>query len=233
MEGDFRFGVEGAKCVISIHSLRMEGDRSLWNWFRPECYFNPLPPHGGRPGKRSHKFVLRSFQSTPSAWRETTGTKNDGFMLVFQSTPSAWRETICAFTFNFSIFISIHSLRMEGDAAVLDSLGSLRYFNPLPPHGGRPGQCVPKLSTMLFQSTPSAWRETKIPLYNYDVAKIFQSTPSAWRETTLYKCFPPSGLVFQSTPSAWRETETASLIVRNHSHFNPLPPHGGRLTDVA
>ena len=35
-------------------------------------------------------------------------------------------------------------------------------------------------------------------------------------------------VIFQSTPSAWRETHA---IVRGRSqlHFNPLPPHGGRL----
>ena len=35
--------------IISIHSLRMEGD-SRFRWFSPlRANFNPLPPHGGRP----------------------------------------------------------------------------------------------------------------------------------------------------------------------------------------
>ena len=34
--------------------------------------------------------------------------------------------------------ISIHSLRMEGDAIVNRPVLVSRDFNPLPPHGGRP-----------------------------------------------------------------------------------------------
>ncbi len=57
--------------------------------------------------------------------------------------------------------ISIHSLRMEGDMAT---------------------SYVPS-GTSLFQSTPSAWRET-IRLYlTVHMESVFQSTPSAWRET--------------------------------------------------
>ena len=37
----------------------------------------------------------------------------------------------------------------------------------------------------LFQSTPSAWRETGSGLANSLRKFVFQSTPSAWRETAL------------------------------------------------
>ena len=124
---------------ISIHSLRMEGDVlfsifiiprrafqstpsawretvaevyfCLWLW-----YFNPLPPHGGRLGTQTEKNRSEVFQSTPSAWRETSDMRK------------------CY----HCIFISIHSLRMEGDCSKL-----LTWRR-------RQG----------FQSTPSAWRET-------------------------------------------------------------------------
>ena len=125
--------------------------------------FNPLPPHGGRPkvlcryckysdisihslrmeGDQTHRQGVpagQSFQSTPSAWRETEitsarlhlvahfnplpphgGRPNPQIVfsasVIFQSTPSAWRETI-AF-----------------------------YFGT---------------QTEKFQSTPSAWRETEV-----------------------------------------------------------------------
>ena len=35
--------------------------------------------------------------------------------MAFQSTPSAWRETVVGVFRIHKIFISIHSLRMEGD----------------------------------------------------------------------------------------------------------------------
>ena len=56
--------------------------------------------------------------------------------------------------------ISIHSLRMEGDTAYPDQTNQGYNFNPLPPHGGRRQRMVYFLQTEIFQSTPSAWRET-------------------------------------------------------------------------
>ena len=80
---------------------------------------------------------------------------------------------------------------------------------------------------IVFQSTPSAWRETahgkcyaiceNISIHSLRMEGdsslpsmmhnplLFQSTPSAWRETPPI-CNIFSDPVFQSTPSAWRET---------------------------
>ena len=103
-------------------------------------YFNPLPPHGGRPLLSTTIFPHNLFQSTPSAWRETYSRQNQKRTAAFQSTPSAWRETRngCA-TIPLNQ-ISIHSLRMEGD----------RYSQ---------SSCF---GVERFQSTPSAWRETTV-----------------------------------------------------------------------
>ena len=84
-----------------------------------------------------------------------------------------------------------------------------------------------KTQTSVFQSTPSAWRETNnlfrrrcdvfisihslrmegdtILSYSDWIQSVFQSTPSAWRETVA--AVPTHwNKLFQSTPSAWRET---------------------------
>ena len=102
------------------------------------------------------------------------------------------------------------------------------HFNPLPPHGGRPQLIFSDLSTpdisihslrmegdlivfvaellaFIFQSTPSAWRETDIT-GEKEIPGAFQSTPSAWRETPSSKWKHLGKKSFQSTPSAWRET---------------------------
>ena len=100
--------------------------------------------------------------------------------------------------------ISIHSLRMEGDGIRHFRKRRSEYFNPLPPHGGRLCHLLPILSHLLFQSTPSAWRETSPPQCDTR-RKQFQSTPSAWRETQLANTIVQV-TIFQSTPSAWRET---------------------------
>ena len=170
----------------------------------------------------------------------------------FQSTPSAWRET--AFTALVSSYrgISIHSLRMEGDAAdrpkrsavkVFQSTPSAwretyclqwwqfrktHHFNPLPPHGGRRRQHldIPDAEDT-FQSTPSAWRETGAE-FSRIPHNAFQSTPSAWRETESRDRYNLAEAKFQSTPSAWRETKSSVRRRTERKNFNPLPPHGGR-----
>ena len=118
MEGDRQRKIRHpATMIISIHSLRMEGDATIV-FTRDLC----LP-----------------FQSTPSAWRETQivsvtqlgmsisihSLRMEGDIgnilppekiMIFQSTPSAWRETCLLLYFLGGFGISIHSLRMEGDS---------------------------------------------------------------------------------------------------------------------
>ena len=55
----------------------------------------------------------------------------------FQSTPSVWRETAQSIATNSDYKISIHSLRMEGDADAEAEARGEGDFNPLPPYGGR------------------------------------------------------------------------------------------------
>ena len=124
---------------------------------------------------------------------------------TFQSTPSAWRETAVLQSPLYGFYISIHSLRMEGDRLVDGFRQTIEGF----------------------QSTPSAWRETPY-LSETHPTQSFQSTPSAWRETIGLALPPSVGSVFQSTPSAWRETRSHCTSSIMPGYFNPLPPHGGR-----
>ncbi len=156
------FDICPANCtMISIHSLRVEGDGRT-------CHREPT----------GHE-----FQSTPSVWRETQqlaqrfhdlsisihslrvegdsqhicakkkkpyfnplppcGGRPDAYERTihgarFQSTPSVWRETYRHTVITCSATISIHSLRVEGDMAEWFKIPTLGDFNPLPPCGGRP-----------------------------------------------------------------------------------------------
>ena len=97
---------------------------------------------------------------------------------------------------------------MEGDSAESVRNSQPANFNPLPPHGGRlagvfqhvqfivisihslrmEGDLVlflPLYISNVFQSTPSAWRETVERDPYYELIELFQSTPSAWRETSI------------------------------------------------
>ena len=162
-----------------------------------QCNFNPLPPHGGRHKHGSQHRGIFTFQSTPSAWRETDIAYHPYRMYAFQSTPSAWRETIRPWCYQrhgqpfqstpsawretliqlatqLKEEISIHSLRMEGDQFVL-LFRDIRnvHFNPLPPHGGRLPCIHFPVGRYPFQSTPSAWRETChsiLPVHSRDIS---------------------------------------------------------------
>ena len=152
--------------AISIHSLRVEGDPALLCRRTRGSHFNPLPPCGGRlVGIRSFPDAL-IFQSTPSVWRETFAfaMSSDAlkhfnplppcggrptpfrsrmtFLLLFQSTPSVWRETHNFRITFLALFISIHSLRVEGDSDRYRRIQNVSYFNPLPPCGGRQQNCT-------------------------------------------------------------------------------------------
>ena len=148
--------------VISIHSLRMEGDNRRFRAIRDPTTFQSTPSAWRETRQCWLSTIGELFQSTPSAWRETRLRVTTIYTLshfnplpphggrltipmfffvpeTFQSTPSAWRETFLPFLNTPTIRISIHSLRMEGDGEKIgDSVGNI----------------------LIFQSTPSAWRET-------------------------------------------------------------------------
>ena len=127
--------------TISIHALRVEGDKSGYRSLRLRSYFYPRPPGGGRPVDEVgfHRDVR--FLSTPSGWRATwlqgvfktdwtisihalrvegdPGIINLIFMRPpqFLSTPSGWRATHYGRDAKRNGKISIHALRVEGDSS--------------------------------------------------------------------------------------------------------------------
>ena len=168
-------------------------------------HFNPLPPHGGR--RPSH--LLRSLHD------------------VFQSTPSAWRETTGSDTSDIGKNISIHSLRMEGDN-IIESCGIVSSnFNPLPPHGGRLVFLYILIHRSKFQSTPSAWRETGVSIPGTVTSFISIHSLRMEGDDLNGRPLPPQSTI--SIHSLRMEGDG-----NNHLqsilpvHFNPLPPHGGR-----
>ena len=169
--------------LISIHSLRMEGDMRCAGVSAGLYNFNPLPPYGGR----LNCLVLPPGHKHFNPLPPYGGRHSDGHISVnktpFQSTPSVWRETPYDPSEAEIGDISIHSLRMEGDflhilispaarrfqstPSVWRETESIRkclcdrvYFNPLPPYGGRPMSKTADAIGIPFQSTPSVWRET-------------------------------------------------------------------------
>ena len=116
MEGD-KSGASGRILLtISIHALRMEGDLLF------HSYTNPL-----------YKFL---------------------------STPSAWRATQRVFYCAFNHIISIHALRMEGDYDTFDSVEDSIVFLSTPSAWRATSGWSATTARHVFLSTPSAWRAT-------------------------------------------------------------------------
>ena len=149
---------------------------------------------------------------------------------TFQSTPSAWRETEEDWSGKaLKVIISIHSLRMEGDASRLRGQPWHDHFNPLPPHGGRLYWITfPQLMQTI--SIHSLRMEgdylggdfaTCLRVISIHSLRMEGDVQSIW----FTSFFSPQ---FQSTPSAWRETLRQPKPSAGSNHFNPLPPHGGR-----
>ena len=137
VEGDtMRSSARGIKS-ISIHSLRVEGDAAIYSKQKIRRYFNPLPPCGGRHIKR---WALTEGEDISI---HSLRVEGDSGILADCLPPS----------------ISIHSLRVEGDV-IRCMLDYVVDFNPLPPCGGRPSYQPAINHNLIFQSTPSVWRET-------------------------------------------------------------------------
>ena len=168
---------------ISIHSLRMEGDRG---------YYAHVNENG---------ISIHSLRMEGDLISMLTG----GNTRTFQSTPSAWRETFSHIAGHNCMNISIHSLRMEGDGLWHKHFGIPEHFNPLPPHGGRQETFWQMVQAKEFQSTPSAWRETRGRHPGHQTTDYFNPLPPhGGRQRKLFLFLDV--IIFQSTPSAWRET---------------------------
>ena len=150
----------GTSHGISIHALRVEGDRVHQGALHSAFHFYPRPPGGGRHTVCKFIGITLLFLSTPSGWRATltmiitalllmnfyprppgggrrqvTGVDNIG--VIFLSTPSGWRATVNPPAWGHASGISIHALRVEGDDPPFTACVAKRNFYPRPPGGGR------------------------------------------------------------------------------------------------
>ena len=205
MEGDSYRISQIAQIVISIHSLRMEGDWSVVPLSPTVGYFNPLPPYGGRLATARNTAQHGYFNPLPPYGGRHISNATTQQDKLFQSTPSVWRETFLPRFSAFVAVISIHS-RLVGHGAPSVLLIFTCNLNPPPPLGGRRPVRPSAISCTRFQSTPSVWRETYGRIDKAGCTEYFNPLPPYGGRQITHELtdIPPA---FQSTPSVWRETQ--------------------------
>ena len=171
---------------ISIHSLRVEGD--LINAMHLNT--SKISIHSLRVEGDWYAFVRLfvsglHFNPLPPCGGRPIRNLHSMIFLTFQSTPSVWRETTTAY----------------GELPVITD------FNPLPPCGGRPLFASIRVPHFVFQSTPSVWRETALPKHR-----------ERRRPISIHSLRVEGDQMF-------------SFGSQPIKHFNPLPPCGGRRKD--
>ena len=214
--------------AISIHSLRMEGDYHYSCTRRSYFHFNPLPPHGGRPADFSFAATSNTFQSTPSAWRETERKRlSYNIDMHFNPLPPHGGRLLCFSTFFAGFYISIHSLRMEGDNLTRRFRQAVYHFNPLPPHGGRRIYISKRIHFIHFNPLPPhGGRLWTTRYYGYgDFISIHSLRMEG--DSPYFAQIPAEEFI--SIHSLRMEGDVSIFNFNNSGrHFNPLPPHGGR-----
>ena len=167
--------------------------------------FNPLPPHGGRRTTSHGRHFVPNFNPLPP----------HGGRRMYEAEKKQ------------EVDISIHSLRMEGDKDLEVSELRPSYFNPLPPHGGRPFFFyIPVYGHFISIHSLRMEGDYPVAFFVY-VVILFQSTPSAWRETVIFHTFFHCFTYFNPLPPHGGRL-LPDLHILPINHFNPLPPHGGR-----
>ena len=109
----------------------------------------------------------------------------------------------------------------------ISSPANFWHFNPLPPHGGRPFSYFFAHSSETISIHSLRMEGDENRTLPSGAATIFQSTPSAWRETPVPRIFPGGKKNFNPLPPHGGRLHRAFMILLT-KYFNPLPPHGGR-----
>ena len=174
---------------------------------RSSTYFYPRPPGGGR--RRPYRFPTwpRKFLSTPSGWRATLPSAS-GFLsfVYFYPRPPGGGRLHADLSQLVKQNISIHALRVEGDAA-------------------ETADSVQKIDISIHALRVEGDGKLGKTVYQHDV---FLSTPSGWRATAHRGARKISRRrdFYPRPPGGGRPSKAAARI--QSADFYPRPPGGGR-----
>ncbi len=170
-------------------------------------HFNPLPPHGGRPNLHKTQLPFRYFNPLPPhGGRQQEERKKARATYHFNPLPPHGGRLIHPFTYHL---IST-------------------YFNPLPPHGGRLDRGHIHTHFIVFQSTPSAWRETGKPGQTRNRPGRISIHSLRMEGDGKAVMFIITDIIISIHSLRMEGDRYYQYNLITDNHFNPLPPHGGR-----
>mgnify|MGYP007033551048 CR=1 FL=1 len=131
----------------------------------------------------------------------------DKTIIEFLSTPSGWRATSKPAGQPSKSPISIHALRVEGDAE-MPAAEPFRHCISIHALRVEGDELAVKRDHRTFAISIHALRVEgdSIRLHGPRHRKAFLSTPSGWRATYRFGCRSMAAIIFLSTPSGWRAT---------------------------
>ena len=215
-------------CVISIHALREEGDKTGTRSIMMQLYFYPRPPRGGRlllcVNARYYKSIsIHALREEGDALSSPSRYPHQYF---YPRPPRGGRPTASGTVQGRKQFLSTPSARRATEPIPAPQ-PDIRHFYPRPPRGGRLSSSrSSRLKSNFYPRPPRGGRP--VVLYNELHAVIFLSTPSARRATSCCLTGSLTDLPFLSTPSARRATWVRVLWTMLRRDFYPRPPRGGR-----
>ena len=204
VEGDIKEHFHSFPISISIHSLRVEGDLLYSLLYRSKhlISIHSLRVEGDR-NRGCTRLRCLSFQSTPSVWRETAGRarRRAGESHFNPLPPCGGRQDKWARGALLNNFNPLPPCGGRHDQSA--GANRHRHFNPLPPCGGRHG------------------RQSRT--YNHPIS--IHSLRVEGDQILFKRQF--NSFYFNPLPPCGGRQYTASLM-HTGKDFNPLPPCGGR-----
>ena len=197
-------GLAGLAADISIHALRVEGDRFRQIVVLHISYFYPRPPCGGR--------------------RSTF--PNIGYALAFLSTPSVWRATLHSVLADRQNLDFYPRPPCGGRPNAPVKPGALEDFYPRPPCGGRPSsRTLARMARNFYPRPPCGGRRASSS--RFCLLKKFLSTPSVWRATGHQHEFCQLQKISIHALRVEGDGD-AGALPKIERYFYPRPPCGGR-----
>ena len=194
--------------VISIHSPRMGRDRLVRKQMLDCLHFNPLSPHGER--------HLSNYTACVHVYFNPLSPHGER---LFEDINS-----------EILLDISIHSPRMGRDLDGVEALRRLtEYFNPLSPHGERLGACEYAIWNGYFNPlSPHGERRNRVCRVSF-VRTISIHSPRMGRDIMGGRGAIQSIAISIHSPRMGRDLKISTYL-RKWWNFNPLSPHGERLS---